>query len=153
MSCDPTGVDTPILQQARVVMIQLVYASRPFGFDAATLLDILFKARANNPKVGVTGCMICRDDLYLQILEGDEAAVMGIYDRIKRDDRHIELTELVRQPTTTRLFGKWSMRDDPVQSWMWTREEIDDGAVGRADPVEVMRIFDRLSKQEPETPG
>lgn len=132
-------------------MFHLVYASRPFGFDAVTLLDVLFKARTNNQKVGVTGCLICRDDLYLQMLEGDEDAVLGIYARIRRDDRHVKLTELVRAPTPTRLFGKWSMRDDPVQSWMWSRAQIDKGAVGRAKPEQVIGIFERLSKGLPET--
>ena len=37
------------------------------------------------------GALICRDDLFLQMLEGPEAVVEAIYGRIVRDDRHLEV--------------------------------------------------------------
>ena len=99
--------------------LQIVYASRPFGFDAGTLIDILFKARAKNARADVTGCLICRDDIYLQLLEGPAENVTRIYKKIREDDRHVEVTQLVRHGVPERMFGAWAMRDDPVQSWMW----------------------------------
>ena len=125
--------------------LQIVYASRPFGFDAGTLLDILFIARAWNAKADVTGCLICRDDIYLQLLEGPADNVTRIYKKILEDDRHVEVTQLVRRGVPERMFGKWAMRDDPVQSWMWSRDEIDAGAVNRTTPEEVLAIFQRLA--------
>jgi len=56
-------------------LIQLVYASKPFGFDTATLNAILSDARRLNPANAITGALICREDLYLQLLEGPEPAV------------------------------------------------------------------------------
>jgi len=126
--------------------LQLVYASRPFGFDAATLLSILFKARARNTEADVTGCLICRDDIYLQLLEGPADSVTRIYNSILKDDRHVEVTQLVRHGVPERMFGKWAMRDDPVHSWMWNREQIDAGVVNEATPDEVLAIFQRLAK-------
>lgn len=126
-------------------LLQLVYASRPFGYDAGTLISILFKARSKNAEADVTGCLICRDDIYLQLLEGPMGSVNRIYDKIIQDDRHVEVTELVRHEVTDRMFGKWAMRDDPVQSWMWSREEIDAGVVNRAKPQEVLSIFQKLA--------
>ncbi len=131
--------------------LQLVYASRPFGFDAGTLLGILFKARARNTEADVTGCLICRDDIYLQLLEGPADSVTRIYGKILEDDRHIEVTQLVRHDISERMFGRWAMRDDPVQSWMWSREEIDAGAVNKATPEEVLAIFQRLAQDASET--
>lgn len=131
--------------------LQLVYTSRPFGFDAGTLLSILFKSRAQNARLDVTGCLICRDDIYLQLLEGPADNVAGIYEKILEDDRHVEVVELVRHEVPERMFGKWAMRDDPVQSWMWSREEIDAGAAREAAPEEVLAIFQRLAKQITET--
>ncbi|WP_342070439.1 BLUF domain-containing protein [Yoonia algicola] len=131
--------------------LQIVYASRPFGFDAGTLLDILFKARAWNAKADVTGCLICRDDIYLQLLEGPADNVTRIYKKILEDDRHVEVTQLVRRGVPERMFGKWAMRDDPVQSWMWSRDEIDAGAVNRATPEEVLAIFQRLADDTSKT--
>ncbi len=130
--------------------LQLVYASRPFGFDAGTLLSILFKARARNADADVTGCLICRDDIYLQLLEGPADSVTRIYNNILEDDRHVEVTQLVRHGVPERMFGKWAMRDDPVQSWMWSREQIDAGVVNRAKPDEVLAIFRRLAKDASE---
>lgn len=131
--------------------LQIAYASRPFGFDASTLLSILFKARAHNAQSEVTGCLICRDDIYLQLLEGPAHSVRRIYGKILQDDRHIEVTELLRHDVSERMFGKWAMRDDPVQSWMWTREQIDDGIINRTTPEEVLGIFQRLAQQVSET--
>ena len=54
-------------------LIQLIYSSRPFGFDEATLNGILMFARRNNPREAITGALICRHDLYLQLLEGPPA--------------------------------------------------------------------------------
>ena len=65
------------------MLLQLVYASRPFGFDAGTLTAILFDARRCNTRDGITGALICRDDLFLQLLEGPEAAVEAAYARIR----------------------------------------------------------------------
>lgn len=130
--------------------LQLVYASRPFGFDAATLLSILFKARTRNAETDVTGCLICRDDIYLQLLEGPADSVTCIYNNILQDDRHVEVTQLVRHGVPERMFSKWAMRDDPVHSWMWSREQIDAGVVNEATPEEVLEIFQRLALEAPE---
>lgn len=127
-------------------LIQLVYASRPFGFDAGTLISILFKARTKNAAADVTGCLICRDDIYLQLLEGPADNVIRIYNKIIEDDRHVEVTQLVHHNIEERMFGKWAMRDDPVQSWMWTREQIDAGAANNATPADVLAIFQRLAQ-------
>jgi hypothetical protein len=128
-------------------LIQLIYSSRPFGFDEATLNGILSIARTNNPRDGITGALICRRDLYLQLLEGPQAAVEARYLSIARDDRHLEVVKRVSRPVTERLFPKWAMRDDPARSWMWTIKEIDQGALERAVPAEFISVFSRLAAE------
>jgi hypothetical protein len=130
-----------------MTMIQLVYASRPFGFDQGMLNGILFDARPANRRASITGALICRADLYLQLLEGPEDAVEAAYARIARDDRHIEVNRLLTRPITERLFGEWAMRDDPARSWMWTRKEVAEGAVFRATKDEIIDIFVRLADE------
>jgi Sensors of blue-light using FAD len=56
-------------------LLQLIYASTPFGFDNPTLNQILSVARRNNARDDVTGALICRADIYMQLLEGPCAAV------------------------------------------------------------------------------
>ena len=130
-----------------MAILQLTYASRPFGFDSASLAGILLDARRCNARDGITGALICRDDLYLQLLEGPAGAVEAAYKRIAGDDRHIELRPLMRRKVddTARLFPNWSMRDDPAQSWVWTRAEVEDGVPERATEHEVAALFERLA--------
>ena len=128
-------------------LLQLVYASRPFGFESGTLTAILFDSRRCNARDGITGALICRDDLFLQLLEGPADKVTATYTRITRDDRHGELHPLVRKQIGEgdRLFPAWSMRDDPAQSDVWSREAVAAGAPQAASEAEVMDIFQRLA--------
>ncbi len=130
-----------------MALIQLTYASRPFGFDGPSLAGILIDARRCNVRDGITGALICRDDLFLQMLEGPKAAVEATYKRIARDDRHIDVRPLTRRSINddARLFPGWSMRDDPAQSWVWTRAEVEDGVPERASEAQVMAMFERLA--------
>lgn len=128
-------------------LLQLTYASQPFGFDGPTLAGILMDARRCNTRDGITGALICRNDLFLQMLEGPEALVEATYRRIARDDRHLDVRAMSRRTIAddARLFGAWAMRDDPADTWVWTRAQIDQGALDRATEAEVLAIFTRLA--------
>lgn len=128
-------------------LLQVVYASRPFGFDTAMLSNILLDARRANARDDITGALIARHDLYLQLIEGPEDKVRDAYRRIAGDDRHVEVTSLVERRVTERMFPGWAMRDDPVQSWVWSAEEVRDGAIDRATEEEVLGFFTRLAEQ------
>jgi Sensors of blue-light using FAD len=126
---------------------QLIYVSTPFGFDTATLNAILFAARHYNQRDGITGTLICRDDIYLQILEGPSEPVEAVFNRIARDGRHIDMLELYRGETEQRMFPDWDMRHDPVRSWMWTHAEVDAGAVRAVTGQEVLALFQRVARE------
>ena len=128
-------------------MIQLIYASRPFGFDEGTLAAILMVSRRCNERDGITGALICRGDLYLQLLEGPQEMVDAAYQRIERDRRHIEIKLLSRRNVTERLFPGWAMRDDPARSWMWDQVEVNAGAIDRATAADAVAIFERLARE------
>ena len=128
-------------------LTQLIYSSKPFGFDDAALNGILSIARWNNPREAITGALICRHDIYLQLLEGPQAAVETRYLSIARDKRHLEVVQRVSRTVTERLFPNWAMRDDPARSWMWTAEEINQGALDRATPADFISIFERLAAE------
>jgi hypothetical protein len=130
-------------------MHQLVYASRPFGFDAAVLSGILVHARKHNAAHDMTGALICRNDLYLQLLEGPKDAIDTLYEKIKADDRHVHVQQLVYRPITIRMFPEWAMRDDPVQSWMWSRDQVAAGDVERASEADALSAFIRLANRRP----
>ena len=128
-------------------LLQLTYASQPFGFNEPTLAGILLDARRCNTRDGITGALICRDDLFLQMLEGPEDKVDAAYRRILKDDRHLEVRPMLRRVIvdTARLFPNWAMRDDPADTWVWSRADIDNGALDRATDTDVFAIFERLA--------
>jgi Sensors of blue-light using FAD len=128
-------------------LIQLVYASTPFGFDTATLNGILASARRNNRRDGITGALICRADLFVQMLEGSRAAVTAAFGRIVRDDRHADVSLVWCGDAEQRLFPEWHMRDDPARSWMWSQAEVSGGAVEAAAADEVRSVFARLARE------
>lgn len=125
-------------------LFRVVYSSRPFGFDAAILGGILMDARRLNPRDGITGALICRADLYLQWLEGPEAAVRATLARIRRDDRHLEVTLHAEGPVATRTFPDWAMLHDPATTWIWSQAEVAADAIERATEQEVIGFFLRL---------
>ncbi len=126
-------------------LMQLIYASRPFGFTGDMLDDILMAARRNNRRDGLTGALICRADLFLQMLEGPRDKVTATFGRILRDDRHLEVSLVWSGDAPARLFGAWDMLDDPARSWMWSREDVRGGAVVRASAAEARAVFDRVA--------
>ena len=100
----------------------------------------------NNKRDQITGALICRSDLYLQYLEGPTESIDETFNKIKNDDRHVEITVLKEGVHAKRLFPKWAMRDDPVRSWMWSREEVDSGALKSISSSDALNIFKRHSK-------
>ncbi len=128
-------------------LLQLIYASHPFGFDSATLSAILLDARRCNLRDDITGMLICRADLFLQLLEGPEQAVEATCRRIVADDRHVDMRILSRASVTERLFPLWSMRDDPARSWLWTKDEVQAGALDAAPALAVQAVFQRLATE------
>jgi hypothetical protein len=130
-----------------IALTQIIYTSRAFGFDAATLAGILLDARRCNLRDGITGSLVCRADIYLQLIEGPAAETEACFARIALDDRHLNIRLISRATVDERLFPGWAMRDDPARSWMWTAAEVDAGAAERATPEEALGIFRRIAEE------
>lgn len=128
--------------------LQLIYASQPFGFNEPTLAGILLDARRCNARDGITGALICRDDLFVQLLEGPADKVLATYGRIIVDDRHLDVRQMSSRSISEqdRLFAQWAMRDDPAQSWVWSRSDIDNGILETASSTDAVGIFQRLAE-------
>ena len=128
-------------------LMQLVYCSQPFGYSLEILSAILVASRANNRKHDITGALICRSDIFLQLLEGPEQQVKNTYDAIQKDDRHVNVYNLIDRPVEKRLFPAWAMKDDPVKTWMWSREQVSNGIVKSLSEAEVEEVFLKLSEE------
>ena len=130
-----------------MALLQLIYTSRPFGFDTPTLNAILLSARHHNKLNGLTGALICREDIFLQLLEGPAAAIEATYARIVRDGRHVDVHLLWSGACEARLFPRWDMQHDPARSWLWTPEEVWAGAAQKAPLRDIRAIFARIAAE------
>ena len=128
-------------------LVQLIYASQPFGYDSTTLRTILNDARRCNTRDDISGALICRHDIYVQLLEGTEDAVNAAYMRISRDDRHVGVKKLVSRPITERLFGEWAMLHDPAISLIWNQQQIKDGILEQIPQTKIVEMFETISNR------
>lgn len=74
--------------------------------DAESIAEV---SARNNEQAGVTGLLIYTPSHFLQVLEGDQAAVRKIYDRVKDDTRHSRVKILFDDRVPEAEFGKWAM--------------------------------------------
>lgn len=78
-------------------------------FAEGQLVELLALARTRNSASDVTGLLLHRGGNFLQALEGPEAAVRDIMQRIARDTRHRSVAFLYENTHDDRLFADWSM--------------------------------------------
>ena len=126
-------------------MKQLIYRSQPFGFDSAMLAGILMQARRNNARDGITGALVCRHDLYIQLVEGPKAAIDTLYSKITVDDRHCDVRLLLAETVSERIFPEWEMLDDDMPTLTWSPAEIADGAIEAATPDMLHAMFAQIA--------
>jgi len=92
-------------------MYQIIYTSEAAtSFSSLDLQALLAIARRKNVIRGVTGMLVCSDNQFLQVLEGDAADVISTFDRIAKDPRHDQLIVLHRGYSNVgKTFGETSM--------------------------------------------
>lgn len=73
------------------------------------MLELLTKSRENNSKAGLTGMLLYKDGNFMQVLEGEEATVRALYEKVHRDPRHRGVITLLQGHVEERQFPDWSM--------------------------------------------
>jgi hypothetical protein len=77
---------------------------------SAEVMAIARTALRRNRELGVTGALYYDDVQFFQVLEGEESAVRGLFERIRRDARHADVTVLSDGVVAERLFADWAMK-------------------------------------------
>lgn len=91
-------------------MIQIVYISSAVApWSTEQLLELLQQCLKNNSARGVTGMLLYGEDTFLQALEGDDAVIDALIEKIARDPRHAKIQLLHRRPIERRQYADWSM--------------------------------------------
>ena len=92
------------------MLIELLYTSTATSEmrddQLAALLEL---SRRNNEAAGITGLLLYHEGTFMQVLEGEETAVLDLYQHILRDPRHTGSRVIWQLPVETRTFGEWSM--------------------------------------------
>jgi hypothetical protein len=73
------------------------------------LSELLLNSRTYNKEEQITGILLHAEGEYMQVLEGEEAAIKRLYARIEADHRHTEVRMVTDGTTLFRIFPRWSM--------------------------------------------
>jgi hypothetical protein len=91
-------------------MLRLLYISDISAAGSGEQLEnILRTAQKNNAANGLTGVLISGGNVFMQVLEGPEQAVLRTYVNILDDRRHGNCRLIYISPVSGRLFSNWSM--------------------------------------------
>ncbi len=101
-----------MVEPAPEPIIRLMYRSRSRirqDQRRAALGELFTQARSNNKKRGLCGALLIIDDVFVQVLEGEEQTVRSLYERIERDGRHEHVTLLETAEIPEPVFVRWAM--------------------------------------------
>jgi hypothetical protein len=88
----------------------MVYiSSAKLGLTENEIITIVEDARINNEKIGVTGLLLFNKRSFMQLVEGEAATIEALYEKIRQDNRHAEVTLLLKESITHRNFSNWTM--------------------------------------------
>lgn len=91
-------------------MLSITYVSSAVRlFSRAELVDLLETSQKANEKHGITGMLLYRGGNFIQVIEGEDDTVSQLYENIKADPRHKDVTLLSKDPVIFRQFPDWSM--------------------------------------------
>lgn len=88
-------------------IIYMSQAKEPFG--TLELVILLAQARIFNAQHNITGLLIYGNQQFIQVLEGEQAVISALYERIAADSRHEAIVKLADMPLSKRSFTQWSM--------------------------------------------
>ena len=96
--------------QSQGPFFQTVYISSARELmDDSSLDKMLADIRVKNAALGVTGILLYVDGNIMQVLEGEQALIDELMQKITIDPRHKGVIVLLREAIHERQFGDWSM--------------------------------------------
>ncbi|WP_038344112.1 BLUF domain-containing protein [Acinetobacter sp. A47] len=98
--------------------VRLLYVSKIKTIDSnlkTNLIEILDEAVDFNYRHDITGVLYYGHGYFVQCLEGTKTIIDDLfYNRIVKDERHINCEILYYLATEDRLFSQWSMKFSPI---------------------------------------
>ena len=91
-------------------MRQMVYISTAAKLVNKDISDILESAVRNNKAQGITGFLLHNERNFLQLVEGESAALMSLFARLSADRRHSGIVITSDLVIDKRCFPSWQMK-------------------------------------------
>ncbi len=91
-------------------LVSLLYVSEATTTDAGAIQSVEDQSQGNNLRDGITGLLLFDGSFWCQYIEGPQASVQNLYERLQGDNRHRNL--MVRRSGAVgdeRLFPNWRM--------------------------------------------
>jgi hypothetical protein len=93
-----------------MVLKRTIYTSKAKKqFNKRNLLDLLHDSRAYNKIDSISGVLMYRQGIFLQVIEGESEIIDDLLTRIKRDPRHSEFKIIFDSSVNSRFFSNWAM--------------------------------------------
>lgn len=91
-------------------LVALIYVSAALAEWGTPLFNAIRRSSTrHNARLDVTGLLLYSAGSFLQLIEGEERAVINTFNRIERDPRHTDITVVDWQFIVDRRFGQWRM--------------------------------------------
>jgi EAL domain-containing protein (putative c-di-GMP-specific phosphodiesterase class I) len=98
------------MKESSTQLYQVVYCSTATEALTREKVERLLRmSQQRNEKLGITGMLLCAGRSFLQVIEGEKQNVETLIRSIEKDDRHRNITVIVREPIPERSFGEWTM--------------------------------------------
>ena len=89
---------------------QLIYMSASAkALTTEDLEQILNASRRNNLEKHITGLLVVKGEMFLQVLEGDSEDIKPLFQKLRDDQRHREISIISWDTIENRNFPDWSM--------------------------------------------
>jgi len=93
-----------------VSLFHLAFVSKSCVPITSEMLEGMQKvSERNNSAVGITGLTLTSCGHFMEILEGDAAALASLYSTICKDRRHTNVRCVLFAPAAKRLYPEWAL--------------------------------------------
>jgi hypothetical protein len=106
------------------MLSHFLYISTAPNLSREDVDSILASSAKNNPARGITGLLLYNGRNFLQLIEGEESALVSLMVRIGNDPRHTGVSMLDRKTIEQRACPDWSMRRIFIAERVENRRQI-----------------------------
>lgn len=126
-------------------MKSLLYVSRSLleeGQIDVEVQKIITTARYRNEHARITGALIFTHTHFVQYLEGPDAAINELVDRLGQDARHEDIRVVSTPPFSRRYFSDWSMAYGGSSAFVSSIvRSVFEGQGATSDPDKLIRLM------------